>query len=354
MRAVVALMACTVLCACSNASTLAGRTSSGSSISFRTGPSLSAAPSAPNASLVATRGVVPSAGAAPSTGGSGVPWIDAPLPKPAPPPDPNAPVVHRKVYRACTATDLAGDPGGWGGAGGTGYRRLGFTNTSPTPCTLADGPLALIGVSGTGRPVKVGGPGSGFGLHLDQVANLQHGATAYVELVNPGECGMALTAPYYARLQVELADGSLLTMQTPKDYERLGVGCSYGVSGFGPPHHEVPEPTYPTSPLVITNTMPAHVLAGGIVDFTVTLHNPTARNVPLTPCPAYEEALNVYPDVVDRVYQLNCSHHTKLAPGEALTFAMRITAPGHPGGAKFGWYLLPLGGSGTGGVTQVT
>ena len=327
---------------------------SATSTSVRPGPPMSAAPSASTTRLAATADVVPPASASPSASAPVVPWIDAPLPKPALPPDPNAPLVRRKLYRACTAADLAGDPGGWGGAGGTGYRRLGFTNTSHSACTLADGPKALIGVSRTGSPVKVGGPGSGFGLHLDQVANLQHGATAYVELVNPGECGMSITDPYYARLQVELADGSLLTMQTPKDYERLSVGCRYGVSAFGPPHREVPEPAYPTSPLMISTTMPAQVSAGSRVDYTVTLHNPTAKTVLLTPCPAYEEVLNVYPEVVDKVYQLNCADHSTLGPGEAVIFAMRITAPRRPGQAKFAWNLLPLGGAGVGGVTQVT
>jgi hypothetical protein len=112
--------------------------------------------------------------------------------------------------------------------------------------------------------------------------------------------------------------------------------------------------------LVVTTTLPATVKAGQIVDYTVTLANPTGHAVPLTPCPSYEEVVSSFPpqpaepDVVDLYYRLNCDGHRGIGPHSSLTFAMRITAPTHSGFGKCGWDLLPLGSAGSGCALSVT
>jgi hypothetical protein len=283
------------------------------------------------------------------------PWLDAPAPRVIVH-DVNAVVVHHAAYPPCTARDLAGRTTGGGAGLGVGTQQLTFTNISRTPCTLSGGPLALIGVTRAGGRVLVVGPGAGAGLHLDEVANLLPGAVGYADVIGP-RYGKCITDPTYASLEVELADHTVVAIATPKPWERLTVGCHYDLTAFGTPHRYLPEPTYPTDPLVATNTMPQQVLAGTTIDYTVTLSNPTDKTVSLSPCPSYEEAVNVFGAHAkvnghDLTYQLNCAGHTSLAPGQALTFAMRIPAPNQPGEAKWGWDIQP-GSAPTGGELTV-
>jgi Protein of unknown function (DUF4232) len=298
--------------------------------------------------------VTPSPGT-PSMAPAVIPWVAAPAPRVIVP-DVNAVVVHHAAYRPCTASDLEGGTTGGGAGLGVGSQQLTFTNVSATPCTLSGGPLALVGVTRAGGHVVVVGPGAGAGLHLDEVANLLPGAVGYADVIGP-RYDKCITDPAYASLEVKLADHTRVAIATPKPWERLTVGCRYDLTAFGTPHHYLPEPTYPTDPLVATTTMPEQVRAGTTIDYTVTLTNPTDKSVPLTPCPTYEEAVNVIGDhgVVnghDLIYRLNCAGHTSVAPGEALTFAMRIPAPTRPGYAKWGWDLQP-GYVGRGGALTV-
>jgi hypothetical protein len=284
-----------------------------------------------------------------------IPWLDAPAPRVIVP-DVNALAVHLAAYRPCTARDLAGRTTGGGAGLGVGTQQLTFTNISRTPCTLSGGPRALIGVTRAGGHVVVMGPGTGAGRHLDEVANLLPGAVGYADVIGP-RYSKCISDPTYASLEVELADHTVVAIATPKPWERLTVGCHYDLTAFGTPHHYLPEPTYPTDPLVATTTMPQQVVAGTTIDYTVTLSNPTAKTVPLSPCPSYEEAVNVFGvhdtiDGHDLTYQLNCAGNTTVAPGEALTFAMRIPAPAGPGFAKWGWDIQP-GSAGRGGALTV-
>jgi hypothetical protein len=178
----------------------------------------------------------------------------------------------------------------------------------------------------------------------------------YADVIGP-RYDKCLADPTYTSLEVVVADHSKVAIATPKPWERLTVGCHYDLTAFGTPHHYLPEPSYPTDPLVATTTMPEQVTAGTTIAYTVTLTNPTDNAVPLTPCPTYEEFVNVVSshakiDGQDVIYQLNCAGHTTVAPGQALTFAMRIPAPTEPGVAKWGWDIQP-GSAGRGGALIV-
>jgi hypothetical protein len=188
------------------------------------------------------------------------------------------------------------------------------------------------------------------------VANLLPGAVGYADVIGPRN-DKCIADPTYISLEVELADRTLVAIATPKPWERLTVDCRYRLTAFGAPHHYLPELTHPQDPLVATTTMPEQVRAGTTIDYTVTLTNPTDKAVPLTPCPTYEEAVNIVGahGVVnghDLIYRLNCAGHTSLAPSQALTFAMRIPAPTRPGYAKWGWDIQ-AGSVGRGGALTV-
>ena len=204
-----------------------------------------------------------------------IPWVDASVARLIVP-DVNAVVVHHAAYRPCTARNLAGRTTGGGAGLGVGTQQLTFTNISSTPCTLAGGPLALIGVTRAAGHLVVAGPGAGAGLHLDEVANLLPAGVGYADVIGP-RYDKCITDPTYASLEVQLADHTVVAIATPKPWERLTVGCHYDLSAFGTPHHYLPQPTYPTDPLVTTATMPAKVTAGSTIPFTVTMTNPTRR-----------------------------------------------------------------------------
>ena len=91
-------------------------------------------------------------------------------------------------------------------------------------------------------------------------------------------------------------------------------------------------------------------MAGQVLAYTVTLTNPSGSDVPLNPCPAYDEFVGSGSTTVwvatIRHYYLNCDATSSIPAGGSLTFEMRLTLPAdQPGGmAKFGWDLQGGGG----------
>ncbi len=278
-----------------------------------------------------------------------IPWIDAPVAKPKDLPDPNAQITHRVLYRRCTAADLIGAFGRGGAGMGSASEVVSFTNRSRTPCSLDQGPIAISNVEADGlaHSLTLGAPGFGHGL--DAVANLSPGQNAQTELWESDSCAAFQHPLPIVRVDFRLPDQSVVQVPADPAKFQAPVDCRLLASWFGTPHHEVPEPAYPTDPLVVTTTLPSRVRAGRVVDYTVTLTNPTGHAVSLTPCPSYEEAaisfaVQAKSDVVHVFYRLNCAGHRDVGAHSALTFAMQITAPRVAGGGKFFWGLLPAGG----------
>jgi Protein of unknown function (DUF4232) len=354
-RTLAALAAMLMLAGCADtpATTAAPPTpsASGTALASRTAPasriaSASASGTAPAASPTA----------ATSLAAQPIPWIDAPVAKQPPPPDPNAQFAHPALYRPCTAADLTATADGWGPLTGTVYEWISFTNRSSSACTLSGSPRSITNVyrDGSRHPVPLSTKDVGFGIGLDAVANLAPGEVGRSQLRESDHCAGFQRGFYVQRFDVELPDGSAVEVTVPgSHYQTPSVGCGASASWFGTQHKQVPEPASPNDPLVVTTSMPATVSASSLVDYTVTLTNPTAKAVSLTPCPSYEDNFNAYPDIVDKLYRLNCDGHQQVAPHEALTFAMRITAPTRRGQARFGWYLQPVGRAGIGALVEV-
>jgi hypothetical protein len=359
-RALTALAAVLMLAGCANTrqTTTAPPTPAGSWT-----PPGSSRPPTPSAwpSLTQSRSVTPSATSASPTeslAAQAIPWLDAPVARPKEVPDPNAQFAHPVLYRPCTAADLTARALGWGGAMGTGYEFIDLTNRSSSACTLEGKPRVITNVyrDGSRHLVPLSTEYVGYGNGLDAVANLQPGQVGQTQLRESDSCPGFQHFFYVPRVDVTLPDGTQVTVIVPgSHYQAPSVGCGATASWFGTAHRQVPEPTYPTSPLVVTTTLPGTVKAGQVVDYTVTLTNPTDHAVPLTPCPSYEEVISSFPprpakpDVVDDYYRLNCDGHHEIPPHSALRFAMRITAPQHAGfGRGCGWFLLPLGSAGSG------
>lgn len=104
-----------------------------------------------------------------------------------------------------------------------------------------------------------------------------------------------------------------------------------------------PEPTGPRSKLGTPDTltvnlvMPAETRAGTTLRFVVTLANPTAVAVRLTPCPRYNEGIYTVSGRVSRWYWLNCEAARSISPHGQARCAMALPIPaGVPAGlAKF-------------------
>jgi hypothetical protein len=75
--------------------------------------------------------------------------------------------------------------------------------------------------------------------------------------------------------------------------------------------------------------VPDRIAVGSPLDFVVTLHNDTAADIPLSPCPNYLMYLQVPVKLGGGSHQLNCQVSTVPAGGEAR-FAMHIPLPNLP------------------------
>jgi hypothetical protein len=90
--------------------------------------------------------------------------------------------------------------------------------------------------------------------------------------------------------------------------------------GFAPPS--------PLAHLQIHVDAPAEVRAGETLRYTVTLTNPTPRDIPLSECPNYREMILFSPREAKGLFQLNCaSLHGSIGAGTSVRFAMVLSVP---------------------------
>lgn len=114
-----------------------------------------------------------------------------------------------------------------------------------------------------------------------------------------------------------------------------------------PPTPGASEARYPWHVLKATLHGPTTVSAGSSLSYTVTLRNPTAAAIALTPCPSYDVDIGLRTSS----YGLNCAAAASptIAPGASTTFEVRVYVPASIGVGhttltwKLGW--LPDGGS---------
>jgi hypothetical protein len=100
-----------------------------------------------------------------------------------------------------------------------------------------------------------------------------------------------------------------------------------------------PPPAGTPGTLVATfERWPAPV-AGTVVSFVIVLSNPTATDVRLDPCPAYQEG--AYPSIL--TYRLNCDAVSTIPAGQHVRFEMKARLAPDAVVAKFFWHLAPDG-----------
>ena len=190
-------------------------------------------------------------------------------------------------------------------------------------------------------------PGSAAKLYL----GTNRGCTA---LNSPG-ANAAARANTYTGITITLPDGRG-TLGVGHVSLDTACGLSESEIGAAPPVPTSPVAA-PGSPASLTahSTIPAEVHAGADLRYTVTLTNPTATPVSLTPCPVYSESLIGNKTALRMSYQLNCAVVSRIDPGTATTFAMELSVPlSFPSsGAKMFWWLDAPSGPYTGRLLQV-
>jgi uncharacterized protein DUF4232 len=282
-----------------------------------------------------------------------VPWID----RPAPPYHAPAPRVLRYSTKAppCRAGQLAARQRRTAVGLGNVLERFAFLNLGATPCLLRGFPK-VTGVTASGMrrsvPARRSPDGTYFGTLVP--ADIAPGERAFLDFATGEGCrDPSGSAERYRALVFALPAGGGL-VSAPQS--SLVMTCGFlEMSQLG---LRAPEPTGPTpkpgtpDTLTVRVIMPAEARAGTTLRFVVTLANPTAVAVRLTPCPRYNEGIYTVSGRVSRWSWLNCEAVRSIAAHTRVRYAMGLPIPRDvPGGlAKFWWALgtpnEPLRGGG--------
>lgn len=262
---------------------------------------------------------------------------------------------------ACETSTLRAVAKPGGGGLGHGLEIVVVTNVGPTTCWVGGYP-SLVGVKPTGsRKPLAATHGTYFGNRVPM--KLAPGATAELYLGTESTCN-ALNSPQ-ANAAAKANTYTGLTIALPEGRGTLSVGHVYIDTACGLSESEIgapsPAPTSPSLPpgspasLTARSTIPAEVHVGSVLRYTVTLTNPAATPVSLTPCPVYSESLIGSTTALRRSYHLNCAVVNRIDPTTSVTFAMELAVPRSfpPGATKMSWVLDTGAGPYAGRVVQV-
>ena len=262
---------------------------------------------------------------------------------------------------ACKASTLhaVAKPGGAGL--GHGLEIVVVTNVGPTTCWVGGYPNLVGSKTSGARKLLAATHGTYFGnrvptkLTPGSAAKLYLGTESTCNALNSPQARAVANANTYTGLIIDLP-GSEGTLSVGNLYLDTACGLSESEIGAPTPIPASPSPV-PGSPASLTarSTIPAEVHVDSVVRYTVTLTNPTATPVSLTPCPVYSESLIGSTTALRRSYHLNCAVVSRIDPGTAVTFAMELALPrSFPSSvAKMSWVLDSGAGPYAGRVVQV-
>ncbi len=271
-----------------------------------------------------------------------VPWTD----RPAPPHHPPAlrVVPYTTAAPPCRAGQFAVRQRRVGVGLGNVLERFAFRNLGDMPCLLQGFPK-VTGVTASGVRRSVAARRSRERTYFGTLvpADIGPGERGFLDFATGEGCeDPSGSAKRYRALAFVLpAGGGVVSARESS----LIMMCGFlKMSQFGLP---VPEPTGPTpragtpDTLTVSVMMPAAVRAGTALRFVVTLANPSAITVVLTPCPRYNEGIYTVGGRLSRWYWLNCDPVRSIPPQGRVRYSMTLPIPpGTPtGSAKFWWRL---------------
>lgn len=262
-----------------------------------------------------------------------VPWVDRagqpffPSPLPTTPPPTDA--------RACTGVDVRVglDAEGRNGGGGHLYQTLDFRNVSRSTCVLAGFPR-VVAVQ-PGHPDVVAADGGFFVGHDEVSANMPPGGTTYLRIETEFECPARDANPLgrllYQQVTVGLPGGGLVVVGPLSP--GFDVTCGLFTGRFSVPQPPQPYTSPPLQGARVALELPSAVAAGTTLSYVVDITNPTLRDMPLFPCPAYDEFSLGFQAASKRLHALNCDSIDAIPAGETVRYAMRLPVPrGAPAG----------------------
>jgi hypothetical protein len=248
-------------------------------------------------------------------------WLDRPTPV-APtrePPASTVPVAHcDKTMLAVGLADSDGGP-----ALGTNFWRVPLTNISTAPCSLPEAGTTAEALDETGRRVDL------------EVAQSRDDADRELD---PGDRGeLVISAPNvcypdirrvrdiaFHDLEIALPSGTLALADVHLVLCGPELAIAWQRDGTVPRAGSL-------NSLNARIESVGDVVPGRSLDYVVELTNPTLREVPLTPCPSYEQVVNdelkSEANMLRGHYELNCGSLSAIAPGSTFRFAMRTTIP---------------------------
>jgi Protein of unknown function (DUF4232) len=293
-------------------------------------------------------------GAKPAPAASSIAWLPLPAAHryptaPTPPATPRPPIPVPPGTPTCQASQLQGEQEGGGAATGNVNLPIVVRNRGAAACVLAGWADVAI-LDGRGRVLAAAAGRANRGTFFNdwpEVAVLLRPDTpplpARPGFGQPGSHGQAVMnlswydcrQPQAAVLMLDLpAAGGRLRVP----FDRRGAysaACDNPEAGAKPAGWVVRGPlspagfTWPPAPryldVRVAIHVPAAVRRGATLAYQVSLTNRDHGSYRLDPCPDYNEFLG-RKDVVAS-YQLNCRPVGAIAPGERVTFQMRLAIP---------------------------
>lgn len=228
-------------------------------------------------------------------------------------------------------------------------RILLFHNTSSAPCLLAGVPTVIAtgpGLSAYRLPSIPPGQDSG-GITAQMTEQMGSGQLTQLWISDPVSCaanptgGGAQAGGPYTTLRIFLPGGGSAVVTGLA----LHSACGVFVSRFYRVPVTVPLPLSPLEKLTVAMTLPATVRAGDLLSYVVTLTNPTAQPISLSPCPGYLESGRGGGVVIKEEYALNCAPVPAIPAGGSVRFQMKLQVPASaPAGTlALSWMLIPSG-----------
>lgn len=280
-------------------------------------------------------------------------WID----RPAPPYHPGGHVLRYETSATpCQARQLRVSRARGGVGLGHVLDRFSFRNTSSSTC-LATGFPAVTAIGEGGKRVRLrvrrNPSGTYFGVIL--AADIDPGHTAQLDLdTEDVTCDIRPRRAYRAVAFILPGGG------TVRSQLELGRACGHwqmsrlgrpqrianggAVTPGGPGHLRVSWSVGPD-----TSARPGEVL-----HYVVTLRNPTATAIPLSPCPAYTEALSWDGGTAARTLFLNCAAVPVVEPRQSVRYRMVLRIPRQAAGAGKLVWRLDVPGDPPGEAAQLT
>jgi hypothetical protein len=265
-----------------------------------------------------------------------VAWVDRPAPTPAsastttlPMPDSCSPGSVRLTKR--------GDDGA---AAGTAIWSVMLENNGALPCAVTTPARGAATLFGHDRRVQL--LLNGFEVAS---ARLEPGESIWLKLAAPDRgCGPNQDQPPPRYVDVTLTIAS-------QDLAAPGLQlATCGQPSFGAYFETISKPPQPGAVGSLLSSISRVEYHDRVLDFVVTLANPSAVAVKLDPCPSYSEYLGAArtsgPVAARAFYFLNCDTTRSIAPKASVKFAIRAAVPeSFTGGGftKLVWQLSPDG-----------